>query len=189
MPTLIIVPTVLVVDPTPTISATEVISQDLTYVVAAGDTLLGISQHYGTSVDAIANRNGLVSKNAIYAGQELVIPAGYGPDDEPPPMVVSHTVMKGETLSTISRQYRTTPSEIVSGNPGVIADPNNVSPGTVLSITVGTAPVQIVHTVRRGDTVASIARRYGVPVEALVRANAISNPNKLTVGRVLLIPR
>jgi len=45
-----------------------------------------------------------------------------------------------------------------------------------------------VHVVRRGDTLAKIALRYGVSVTALSRANNVRNPNLIYVGQRLVIP-
>ena len=44
------------------------------------------------------------------------------------------------------------------------------------------------HTVRPGETLSSIAKRYGTTWQALARANAIDDPNRVAVGRPLLIP-
>lgn len=41
---------------------------------------------------------------------------------------------------------------------------------------------------KSGDTLGAIAGRYGVPLSALVRANAIANPDRIAVGQVLRIP-
>jgi len=46
------------------------------YNVKPGDTLSEIAQTYGTSVDAIANANGISNPNLIKAGQKLLIPSG-----------------------------------------------------------------------------------------------------------------
>jgi LysM repeat protein len=46
----------------------------------------------------------------------------------------------------------------------------------------------VIHTVAEGDTAFSIARRYGVSVEALCAANDIANPSRIAVGQQLLIP-
>jgi LysM repeat protein len=43
------------------------------------------------------------------------------------------------------------------------------------------------YTVRRGDTLYSIARRYGTTVEAIAAANGIANPSRIRVGQVLKI--
>ena len=45
-----------------------------------------------------------------------------------------------------------------------------------------------VHVVRRGETLSSIARLYGVSVWALAQANHLSNPNWIYVGQRLVIP-
>lgn len=44
------------------------------YVVQYGDTLFSIAQAYGTSVEALAEANGLTYPYIIYVGQQLVIP-------------------------------------------------------------------------------------------------------------------
>lgn len=48
---------------------------------------------------------------------------------------------------------------------------------------------RLFHTVRRGETLASIARRYGVGVKTIMAANGITNPRTLRVGRELVIPK
>jgi superfamily II DNA helicase RecQ len=44
------------------------------------------------------------------------------------------------------------------------------------------------HEVKRGETLAQIAKQYGVTVADIVEANGISNPNVIPVGKVLVIP-
>jgi LysM repeat protein len=44
------------------------------------------------------------------------------------------------------------------------------------------------HTVAAGETLYSIARRYGIPAEAIAGANGLGNPNQLFVGQVLYLP-
>lgn len=43
-------------------------------------------------------------------------------------------------------------------------------------------------TVRKGDTLYSISRRYNVPIRDLVEANGLTPPYTLTIGRVLRMP-
>jgi LysM repeat protein len=44
------------------------------------------------------------------------------------------------------------------------------------------------YTVMAGDTLAKIARRYGVSVSVIVKANNLENPNLLEIGQVLTVP-
>ena len=41
------------------------------------------------------------------------------------------------------------------------------------------------YTIQRGDTLSQIAQRLGIPMGDLVRANGISDPNRIQVGQVL----
>ena len=44
------------------------------------------------------------------------------------------------------------------------------------------------HTVKRGETLWQIANTYDVSIESLIRANKLSDPNKIIVGQKLWIP-
>lgn len=46
----------------------------------------------------------------------------------------------------------------------------------------------ITYTVKKGDTLSSIAKKYDTTVEALVASNGIRNKNIIYVGQVLTIP-
>ncbi len=66
----------------------------------------------------------------------------------------------------------------------------------LLLFTLGTIPARgktqsgyIHHKVKKGETLYRIAKRYGVSVKAIMRANGIKDPKKVRVGRVLVIPK
>lgn len=44
------------------------------------------------------------------------------------------------------------------------------------------------YTVQKGDTLAAIARKTGVRERALIAANKISDPSRIVVGQILVIP-
>jgi len=52
----------------------------------------------------------------------------------------------------------------------------------------GRASAPVEYVVQRGDTLYSVARRFGVSVEELARANGIDDPSALSVGRRLVVP-
>lgn len=65
--------------------------------------------------------------------------------------------------------------------------PGFSSPGNPAGdIVVAVGPVK--HVIRSGDTVSLLAKRYGVPAAAILKANPGINPSRLTLGRELLIP-
>ena len=69
------------------------------------------------------------------------------------------------------------------GSPSVASVPDVV----VTTTTSTTAPLQTV-TIAKGDTLASIAAKYGVTADALQQENAITDPSKIFVGQTLRIP-
>ena len=52
---------------------------DQTYTIVWGDTLSGLAQRFGTTVDALAEANGIADPNLIYAGATLMVPAAVAP--------------------------------------------------------------------------------------------------------------
>jgi LysM repeat protein len=104
-----------------------------------------------------------------------------------------HVVQWGDTLYSVARRYGTSVAAIVQANN--LTNPNWVYAGQRLIIPTGgtdfppTAPsATTYYTVRRGDTLCSIAYRYGTTVGAIVAANNIYNPSFIYTGQRLAIP-
>jgi nucleoid-associated protein YgaU len=51
------------------------------------------------------------------------------------------------------------------------------------------APDYVEYTVQRGDSLKGIAEKYGVTIREIIAINQIPNPDSLTVGSVLRIPK
>lgn len=102
---------------------------DITYIVQKGDTLSSIAEKYNTTWQDIYELNKDVigdNPNLIYPGQIFVIPNSE---------IVTYTVQKGDTLSSIAEKYNTTWQKIYEQNKDVIGDnPNLIYPGQVLII-------------------------------------------------------
>ena len=99
-----------------------------------------------------------------------------------------HVVRRGETLTAIASRYGTTPQAIVRLNG--LANANRIYAGQRLKIPGASSPATNTagtYTVRRGDTLASIAARHGTTVNALVKANGLANPNRIYPGQRLII--
>lgn len=87
--------------------------QETIHVVQKGENLFRIALRYGTTVQAIASKNGIVNPALIWVGQKLIIPVGGG--TVPPPSQI-HTVQPGENLYRIALRYGTTPWAIAVAN-------------------------------------------------------------------------
>ncbi len=98
-----------------------------------------------------------------------------------------HIVQWGETLSLIASRYGVTVEAIVAAND--LKNPDFVYVGQRLIIPSSGRPEQGGrHVVASGETLTSIAFRYGTTVSALAAANKLSNTDFLYVGQVLDVP-
>lgn len=62
------------------------------------------------------------------------------------------------------------------------------APPTTAAPTATTAPPNMPYTVRRGDTLTSIAKFFGISTARLLSANQMINPDRITEGQVVQIP-
>jgi LysM repeat protein len=99
-----------------------------------------------------------------------------------------YTVQRGDTLYSIARRYGTTVQAIAQAN-GIL-NPAYIRVGQVLCIPgLAASPLSGgYYTVQRGDTLYSIACRFGTTYWAIAAANNLSNPNYIYPGQTLLIP-
>ena len=158
-----------------------------TYIVKSGDTLYGISNQYGVSVVDLLKLNNLSSGSVIKVGQTIIIPNNSGNN---PNTTFNYTVKKGDTLYGIARMYKTSVQELVKLNNLVNSD---LSIGQILKIPEMynseeeiNLPEYINYTVRKGDTLYSISKKYGITPDLIIKDNSLSN-NNLTIGEVLKI--
>lgn len=97
------------------------------------------------------------------------------------------TIERGDTLSKIAIEYGTTVERLVELNN--IQNANLIFAGNTLLVPINDGKKQsITYTVKKGDTLSSIAKKYGITVEQLINVNNIRNPNLIYIGQVLKIP-
>ena len=128
----------------------------------------------------------------LSSGGEVPKPIDPSPDEIK--NVVYYTVKRGDTLSKIAGLYGVTVEQIVQLNN--IQNPNLIYPGQVLQITTSDKPnteptstTTTYYTVKRGDNLWRISRRFGTTISSIVELNNIQNPNLIYPGQVLLIRR
>ena len=165
-----------------------------TITVRSGETLSEIADRYGVSTRQLMRLNGLRDSDYIEAGSRLEIP---GPRVSAGPG--RHRVQPGDTLDDIAARYRVSSRDLMLVNG--LRNANHVEAGQTLKLPSNAviaqsrpkpAPINVTpgaseHTVERGQTLTQIARAYKLPVATLIDINAISNPNKVTVGTTLYL--
>ncbi|MBE6735017.1 MAG: LysM peptidoglycan-binding domain-containing protein [Ruminococcaceae bacterium] len=96
------------------------------YTVVEGNTLWGIANFFGTTVEEIINLNDLTEPELIYPGQKLKIPV-----DRPyPPRY--YAVRPADTLWSIAQRYSTTVNNLLELNN--LGNPNLIYPGQILRL-------------------------------------------------------
>lgn len=126
--------------------------------LAPGDTLDTVAHRYGVPVSAIAQANGLAPNAQVHTGQRLVIPR---------------------------YNYSGTPTRSASGpsTPAMRASlPAPSHPGSPNS------PAPLFHVVNSGETLATIARRYGKTPREIAAANHFAPHRTVRIGDRIVIP-
>jgi murein DD-endopeptidase MepM/ murein hydrolase activator NlpD len=99
---------------------------------------------------------------------------------------VEHTIVSGESLSSIATSYGITINTIEINNPG-LDDFDVIHPGQTLRIPTTKG---LLYHVQSGDTLDGISRRYGVPLQDVVSlpANKLQDADMITPGQTILLP-
>jgi LysM repeat protein len=108
------------------------------HTVQRGETTYSIARRYGTTVEAIAQANGLLNPSQIFTGQQLKIPTSGGTSSSSSSGTtgcrIRHTVQRGEWVWQIARNYGVSPYDILAANGLTIQTANTIYAGTVLCI-------------------------------------------------------
>lgn len=147
---------------------------------------------------------------ALATPQSTGAPAGEGDEPATPPtseateeptVVVStpratptsgyteYVVRAGDWVYSIARDFDVHPEDLIAANG--LTPPYALEPGDVLKIPPPAPPPpegSVIYRVQAGDTVFSIARRFGIEPQEIIDANELRAPYRLDVGDRLIIP-
>mgnify|MGYP001267030178 CR=1 FL=1 len=172
------------------------------HTVKKGETLGTIGTKYGVKAKSIQVVNKIKNPNQISVGQNLVIPVAGQPikptalasstggkaKKPTKPKAKYHTVRSGQTLSHVANKYKVRVSDLMRWNN--IKSANKIRVGQKLKL-YGADKPQIrwtSYTVRRGDTLSTIARRHGCSTSDLKKWNKL-NSTKIMAGQKLKVQR
>lgn len=179
--------------------------------VAPKQTLVTIAKQYGITANDLIRNNPELTKG-IVPGQVLKIPvsitnaeaqkANELSENQAKQMDVSeysvHPVVSGETLYSLEQRYGITHEEMLKFNPAL---QNGLKTGMKLKIPAKTAasPAEPVpasgnvvltpYKVEKGETLFSLAARFGVDVAEIKKANPSLFSRSLETGETILIPQ
>lgn len=159
----------------PSISVSPEVSD--TYIVQKGDSLWSIANKFNMTVSELKNLNNLTN-NLLSIGQVLKIKDSSNNGE------TTYTVQKGDSLWVIANKYGITTEELKSYNN---LTSNLLSIGQVLKIPQGKISPENIYTVKKGDSLWTIANRYNTTVEKIKVLNNLTS-NLLSVGQQLKIP-
>ncbi len=155
----------------------EEVTEKNYYIVKSGDTLYSIAKKYNTTVDEIKKLNNLKSDN-LSIGMELKI------KEEPSSTnYIDYVVKSGDNLYSIAKKYNTTVDEIKKLN-GLTSGLLNIGMTLKIPIQIGN---YINYTVKSGDNLYSIAKKYNTTVDEIKKLNGLTS-NLLSIGMELKIP-
>lgn len=186
------------------------------HTVESGESMMSLARSYHTTARAISEANQLDLESSVDAGAKLVIPIAPGKHSAgdvqtfAKRLTVYH-VRKNDTLQSVADNLGVAPTTIKRWNrlkgdslsgrrvlyvhlpvspasvPSETASrrkPSKSKPSNVLAERTGSGPVR--HTVKRGETLYSIATNYKTSVAAIKQTNA--HVATLRPGMVLIIP-
>lgn len=83
------------------------------YTIRPGDTLSEIAARMGTTVQALAQANGIRNPDLIHAGATLSVPGGQAAER------ASYTIQPGDTLSGLAARFSTSVGALMAANPSI----------------------------------------------------------------------
>lgn len=185
------------------------------HVVRRGEDFWDIADHYDIKPSALAKANPNVNPNRLHQDMELIIPVEEQGDvstrrEDPAPRpqaaaMAQHTVGENDTYYSIGRKYGVPMEAVVAANPNL--PPEKLRAGMKVSVPsknppppaapsnakskpgdTATAARGRTHKVKDDESIASIARKYGVSESAILRENKLKEDDPIYVDDILKIP-
>ena len=183
------------------------------HTVQAGETFYSLSKLYNTDEKTIRAYNPIVI-DGLKQGQMLKIPAEASTQKELSARKMSklfdtHIVNKGETAYSISKRYGISLATLMEDNPGF--DPAHLSIGQKINVRIKSqgessssdidqelgqysqtlnaiSPRFTHHVVTKGETLYSLSKATGLPIDTIMKYNATELHDGLKLGSILKLP-
>lgn len=157
--------------PVPPIAETQEPVSSGRYTIVAGDTISAIADRFGVSTLSILTANGLGWSSIIYPGQSIAIPGVVEPGAPAPGRDAAAPQPPADEVPAPAPIAEVTPT---APEPEAAPEP--------------APPVGGSYTVVSGDTLSSIAARFGISTQELLDANGLTWESVIYPGSVLAVP-
>jgi LysM repeat protein len=175
-----------------------------TYRVQAGDTVSSVAGRFGVPTASVLALNGLGWKSLIFPGQVLKInKAATSSSTSTASSGKTHTIASGDTVGAIAARYGVGVDAVLSANG--LSRSSIIYPGQKLDIPSASATIDATpasstkksssshsgatsYTIAAGDSISSIAAKFGVSTSAVLSANGMSASSLIYPGTKLTIP-
>jgi LysM repeat protein len=152
-----------------------------TYVIKKGDTPAAVAKRFGVTVDELMRFNSLGPRGRFRVGDSIDVPI------KGEVTGATYVVQAGDSVAKVADFHGVSQDDL--------REANKLGPGEALKagdeIVIPTSlrgGAEDGHVVRKGDTLASIAKEHGVTPRALAAANKLGKGAPLKLGRTLVIP-
>ena len=154
------------------------------YIVKRGDTLYSIARDNNISVAELKKINN-ITNNTIYVGQELYLKNKIV-EEEPSENDDIYVVKKGDTLYSISKKLNISIDTLKALNK---LNTNEIYVGQQLILCNDKNTEEYdVYTVKKGDSLWSISKKYDISVKELIELNNLNNLT-LQINQKLKVPK
>ena len=157
------------------------------YTIQSGDSWWSIANRFGMDMYQLAQLNGMSINNVIHPGQKIKVKGTIKNGAKPVKNTNTsfYVVKPGDSWWSIAAKHGLSMYALASRNGKTIY--TVIHPGDRLTISGQTVTATRAYTVRLGDTLSSIANRYGTTWQKLQKMDSLSNPNWIYLGQKLNI--
>ena len=166
-------------------------------IAKPGDTLFKLSNQYGVPLKELMHKNNFNDANRKVEGEVILIPIKnnneYNNDR------LTHTVIEGETLYKIGRDYKVNIEDIISIND--LDNASFIKPKQILILPDGAIKPEEVnqksinskirkvfyHQTSKVEKISKIAQLHKVSIEEIIRLNKLNNTKKVSPNTKLKI--
>lgn len=154
----------------------------LVHKVKPGDTLEAISSYYNVPKNEIIKFTSLTSGDFLAIDQPLVIPGNVSTL-----MQVKEGHVKRQLMAEKERLMQRL--QELEGKKAIATLASTNSKSNVAENSISKQPKYTSYRVQNGDTIETIARRYGITQKSIIEANKLENPQWLELNQELKLPQ